>query len=373
AADPAWGRQRAVEVEVLAGRGRVDEVAAKGERLLADATDAGWTDVLPDVLAHLAWARRHRGDPSEAAGLAERARDLWAAAGEARRELRSAAELAAIYLALGRALEAEATARAILPVATARGWADLVARALVVLANLHEYAGRFEEAEADGRRALDLALSVGDEAVAARAARRVVGALVALGRVAEAEGLQRETVERSRRLGVTHGLAMDRNLLGEILRRRGDLVEAARWYADSLDLCRRLGADPVIPSLNLAQVYLTLGEAADALAIVEGVLARDPEGLQRIGARVIGVAVAARTGDVERFGAWWPGLGEELARARYADPDFAALLGRAADDLAARGDPRAEEVRAVALAQAAATHRDTPVGPPGAPPTAISS
>jgi predicted ATPase/DNA-binding SARP family transcriptional activator len=95
-------------------------------------------------------------------------------------------------------------------------------------------------------------------------------AMTSPGQYPEAEERCISSLAKLRELGDNFGVAYALNLLGELVRFRGDYERARQFYEENLEILRKLGSRATVPPmLNLAWVSLHRGDTRRAKALFE--------------------------------------------------------------------------------------------------------
>jgi ATP/maltotriose-dependent transcriptional regulator MalT len=129
----------------------------------------------------------------------------------------------------------------------------LLVDAFANVGEAHLLLGETTIAAAEFAQCLEVAAAHGDETGEVHGLVGLGGARLVLGRYDEADETLRPAVQRAGELGESHVRALALARLGELLRLRGDLAGAERWFSDAGALAR--GSDHPLP-LVLALVGL---------------------------------------------------------------------------------------------------------------------
>jgi serine/threonine protein kinase/tetratricopeptide (TPR) repeat protein len=183
------------------------------------------------------------------------------------------------------------------------------------------------------------------------------------GRFAEAETHVEEGRVRFERAGNRHGVALCRNLRGEMARFQGQLDRAEEQYLEALALFQATGAiDAYFVEHNLSQVLIQRGQYPRAQAALERILLFSLEARHhslRVMTHAALICCAAASGD-------WDGFDHHLARAsallsetQFVDVDI-AVLGQQGAELAKKSGevPRARALYTLVLAHWRALGRE---------------
>ncbi|MCA9563566.1 MAG: tetratricopeptide repeat protein, partial [Myxococcales bacterium] len=187
--------------------------------------------------------------------------------------------------------------------------------------------GRFDEAERLYLQALEGLEQLGDLATAAQGRLGVAHVCLMRGDYERAEQLYESLLDT---LSITrkHDAMSCINGLGEVARRRGDLLEATRRYRETARLAQELGVSELIPLINLGITELACRQTPQARdAFEQASLQCTPGGVHE-GMVELGLA-CCEFGDGNREAGW-----SLLSRATgplssIADPDIAWLFERA--------------------------------------------
>jgi tetratricopeptide (TPR) repeat protein len=149
----------------------------------------------------------------------------------------------------------------------------------------------------EGLRRIEAALAKGDaqQATAARARALQGGAGLAwsLGDLERAKALAEAAIPVAAEVGSTWDELSAHTVLGLVANNEGDRAGARHHHQRSLDLKVRLGIEPVVERLNLANVALDSGEYQEAQDLLEDVLRyhRENDNTQGMGFALINLGV----------------------------------------------------------------------------------
>lgn len=237
----------------------VDGVEAAGERAQQDA----WTAML--LVAE--------GRFAEAIAFAERAIEEGEPAGASEAMARAYDALDSARLLRGQPT-GEAWTRAL---EIYRGLGDLAGQAWV-LANLGAgayFAGDWDESVRFAEQGRELLLRLGNYANAAVVATNTAELRTEQGAYDEAEALLRDAVRAARAAGHRYGVGQSLSVLALLLARTGRFAEALPMFDDARAEWVHVGAsaDVALNEARRAECRVLMGEGAQALAVVEAVLA----------------------------------------------------------------------------------------------------
>ncbi|MCK6520345.1 tetratricopeptide repeat protein [Myxococcota bacterium] len=331
-------------VRLLRQRGRLDEALRLGETAVACAGRA--ED--PELLAH---ALRALGQVAYEASALDRAESLLRSAEERFRALGSAAgvadclhDRAAVAGRRGQESVSEALFEEALTHEVHLGRPRRHALTLSLLGRARRQQGRVKEAlqafSASARIAREasyrygLAVSLRGEAVARWG----------LGQLDEAKRLVRSAEALMVLVGRRDGLALCHNTLGDILRASGDVEQAEQAYLRALRVMESIRSpETITPRLNLALLYVDLGDMVRARPLVEGVRAqaasRGRAGVLAA-AHMLLMAMAVSERDADAVDAQYERATALLAQSRLAEPDIAYTAQLAGDRAYAQELPR---------------------------------
>lgn len=299
---------------------------AEGVLLMQRAVDL-WPDVapetrelegsLPALLARLAHRACVAGDIQTALETCDRARELVDEDREpllAARILRLRVQMRhAAGLTLGPPL-AEVD-RAVELAATAPDSEDY-ALCLADLAEHEQWSGDLDAARRHAAEAVAAADRSGDPGARSYA----LGALVAVLCDDEAsEELAREAARLADEAGRVELVGIAAIALANVLESQARFSEAADALAGAAERCQGLGLHGLLGTYA-ATFMLPLGRLAEARAILRGVLATRPRGIEGIQAREAALVVAVRSGDLDE-------ARRHLDRLREMAPEFDLHVG----------------------------------------------
>ena len=299
--DPRLGRLGLLRLRVLLGQGRLAEADAAAARLAQEARRRKWPAVQAEALRFRGMAAIKQGDLLTAEAT------LSKALGQARRA-GLGAEVATTLMHLGT-------------LARMRGERDA---SLELLQEAREGFLLAEDRIHLAECLVDLAAThstLGDPASGATTAREAAAVFAELGNQT--------------------GEGICQNILGDALRKQGDVKEAARAYKASRTLLVRTGSHArMFPLLNLGVVFLQVDRASDAVRALDTVLRE----AQALGDRVVeayargcGAAAHAALREWARCAEHLAEVEGLLAETGIIEPDLAGMLERAAQAAAADG------------------------------------
>jgi tetratricopeptide (TPR) repeat protein len=277
------GDDRLSQARLLLKRSRIEEKLGRLSGALRWATRArhvlegvGSTEAAGERAQQDAWTAMllvAEGRPVEAAAYAERA--------IAEGELAGASE------AMARAYDALDSARLLRGQTTGDAWSraleiyrglgDLAGQA-GVLANLGAgayFSGDWDESVRFAEQARELLLRLGNYTNAAFVATNTAELRTEQGAYDEAEALLRDAVRAARAAGRRYGVGQSLSVLALLLARTGRFTEALAMFDDARAEWVRVGAsaDVALNESRRAECRVLMGDAIEALAIVDEVLA----------------------------------------------------------------------------------------------------
>jgi len=230
--DPLWGSVQTNRADLLMFQGELEQAERAALKAVEDGKRFGWDEVLAPAL-------RTAGSAAAKRGRLEVAAERYRAGGEQ---------------------------------ASRAGFEDERARSLLALGDVERLQGDHGAARRTVSEALRIFTARRDPHGQAFGLLGLAAVSKAAGRLNEAEDLIRRAIPMCERAGNRFGLASCYNTLGEVLRGREQLDEAADAYQRAETLFHSLGsAEGQVPRLNLGLILLSqreFGRAGERLGKV---------------------------------------------------------------------------------------------------------
>ncbi len=230
-----------------------------------------------------------------------------------------------------------------------------LANTLIGLAEVLQRRGQVDLAFDLTHKALKLFKEAGNEPGVAMSLKMLGQIAQSRGDLVRCEDLTQQALTLYARIGHKFGIANAHNVLAEVARHRGDLEAAEAGYRKAVEHFASVGADGLIPRLNLGLVLLARGQHDDARAtLTEVELAFEERGgggfMVYVHAALM--ACAPLKGDWDTWRRCADRAAEALADHKIYDRDIAWCTQLAADNAAAAGRmDEAAEAYAIALDQ----------------------
>jgi len=259
---------------LLSGARRAEILLRQGERLDLLGRREEQTSVLDEALQtaeqtddRILEARAHRArgllhhrlaEHGEAIAAFERARELWAAAGDKQGEASAMASLGGVCTDIGRLAEARERFTRAVALARECGNRRLEGSATNNLGIVLRHLGRFAEARDHYRMDLELSREIGDRRSVAITLVNLGPHEARLGNTAAAAEALEESLAVSREIGARRVVGYGLHAQGSLALAEGDAGRARRRFEEALAIRREIG----YPT-GIGQTLLRLGRVAE--------------------------------------------------------------------------------------------------------------